>query len=1181
MPFNKEQQAAIDLRGKTILVSAPAGSGKTRILVSRMDSLIKNDGYDMHAFLVLTFTDAAGQEMKQRLNAQLHDDLDDPTLSDTQKAHIETCIEQLPHAYMTTFDSFCKSLLEKYGYLVDVMPGFQVESTPDLLKNQILDACIEEWIQEEDFIDYMKRHNTQNDFNRFKENILNLDNTTGSYVSFVDTLQDFYNQYYDFDDFNDAAIYKLMQPLYVESLQDSLSALNTLSIYAQKHHLDSFFEGSDTKPSTADALYTFLSDHISILSQSQTYDTFCSFLNDAPEASTRMDWDGVDAKVKKDFTSLKNGVLKPFKDMKDSLAIDNLEDFKDILHMSFQDISYILGAGGLLERFHEAYSKEKKKRGILDFHDLEAYATALLSEDLPVLSTLNSTFREIMLDEYQDTNQIQENLVTRIAGQAGLKGYKEIPMFMVGDMKQSIYRFRQADPRIFKEKFDTYTSYEKATPQDSHIRIDLRFNYRSEKAVLDSINYIFDSIMDESIGGLEYYRDPFAILRYDHQAKGKTLEELEPLHDFDSEILLAMHHKHKEHTKPECEAHMVAQKILSMCNQGYHYHDFCVLMRNASDFITYKKVFESYGIHANITLSKGLLSGIEVLSMKALLTTLVNPYDDIAMVSVLHNHFLFSDFDENKLLEIRRYDEEMHSVYEDLEAHQDDEQVAHFLAIFEELRRYSYCHTPYEILKHCFVVTGYRNFVSALINGEQRSANLDTLLELARSVSDDYPYLKDFVDFLESGIEKSPGKISSDDTNAVEFMTIHKSKGLQFKVVFVSGLQHQFNAADERNDLLLDQDKGIASTLRFYKESPNYGKILCCLDHPYRSLIGKYIHKEAINEEMRILYVALTRAESKLIMTGVLDDEAPLFSLAKQVQANESDESVHDLVYNHKLRSTRNYLSWILMACMRHPDVISDLISAYPEIAPDLKLSRKKFKDLDNAHTRLARFHLSIHHYDEIFENATALSHLTLANQYDQVAPYYEYVYPYKDQTRSIAVTTLQAIEDEKHFDYLNGETLKREEATTLGTLVHNVLSYLSFHDDQLDTLITSLDQTGMFTAEEKKLIENYAPHIQAFIESPIYQEIASAKAIYKEKMFRFKEDQVINGIFDLVFVLDDHIAVLDYKTDHISQNNKKSSLIKKHQLQLDYYKKVLQEYFHKEVKGYVYYLETNQCVEV
>lgn len=1181
MPFNKEQQAAIDARGKTILVSAPAGSGKTRILVSRMDSLIKNDGYDMHAFLVLTFTDAAGQEMKQRLNIQLHEDLHDPSLTESQRAHILTCIEQLPHAYMTTFDSFCKSLLEKYGYLVDVMPGFSVESTPDLLKSQILDECIETWIHEEAFIDYMKRHNTQNNFDSFKESLLSYDNTTNSYVSFVDTLEAFYEKYYEFDDMNDAQIFKLMQPLYVESLQDALSAFNTLQMFAEKHHLESFTAENEDGLSVAGSLYNFLSEHLQAFSQPQTYDTFNSLLADKPMKAPRMDWDGVEEAIKKEFNTLKTNVLAPYKKMKEDLAIEDEEAFKEILQMSYKDIYYILGRGGLLERFHKAYSAAKKKKGILDFHDLEAYATALLSEDLPVLATLNNTFKEIMLDEYQDTNQIQENLVTRIAGQAGLPGYKEIPMFMVGDMKQSIYRFRQADPRIFKEKFDTYKAYDEATDQDTHIRIDLRFNYRSEKAVLDSINYIFDSIMDTSIGGLEYYRDKFAILRYDHQAKGKTLAELEPLHDFDSEILLAMNHNHKEHTKSELEAHMVAQKILTMCHQGYHYRDFCVLMRNASDFITYKKVFESYGINANITLSKGLLSGIEVLSMKALLTTLVNPYDDIAMVSVLHNHFIFSQFDENKLLEIRQFDEPMHSVYEDLLAHRDDSQVASFLEAFETLRKYTYSHSPYEILRACFEATGYRNFVAALINGEQRVANLDTLLELARSVSDDYPYLKDFVDFLDSGIEKSPGKISSDDTNAVEFMTIHKSKGLQFKVVFVSGLYHQFNAADERNNLLLDQDKGIASTLRFYKDSKEYGQVLCALDHPYRALIGKYIHKEAINEEMRILYVALTRAESKLIMTGVLDDEKKLYSLAKQVQANDTDESVKDVVYNHKLRSSRNYLDWILMACMRHEDVISDLVNAYPDLAPDLKLNRKKFAGLYNEHTRLARFHLAISHYDDIFANASTMSHPQIANRYEEVAPYYTYAYPYPDQQRSVAVTTLQALEDEKHFDYLDGDTLTREEATSLGTLVHNVLSYLSFKNDNIKDLIEALNQAGMFTSQEYALITNYAPHIQDFIESPIYQEAALAKAIYKEKMFRFKEAQVINGIFDLVFVSDDHITVLDYKTDHISKSNKKSSLIKKHQLQLDYYKKVLQEYFHQDVKGYVYYLETNQCVEV
>lgn len=1183
MPFNREQQAAIDLRDKTILVSAPAGSGKTRILVSRIDSLILNDHYHINEFLVLTFTDAAASEMKQRLNIQLHHDLKNPELTKAQTDHLNSCIDALPHAYISTFDSFCKTLLAKYGYLIGVMPGFEVLAVPDLLEKEVLDECIAQWIHEEAFQDYMNRHNIKNNFNDLTDLIKSFKSTTDSFVNFAKTLADFHQRFYEFDDINEASMLVYIRQLYIESLQDSLTNLNTLSQYAEANHIDDFFEGNEKKPSPADAYFDFLDEHLRAFKRPQTFDAMQSLLNDKPQSATTIGWKaaGIGDDVKETYNKLKKKVLEPFDKMKEDLYIASDDELKDILAMSYQDIQYLLGKGGLLERFRAAYRDAKNKQGYLDFHDLEDYATRLLDPALPVLSTLNRTFKEIMLDEYQDTNQIQENLVTKIAGQGDADGLETIPMFMVGDMKQSIYRFRQADPRIFKEKFETYTPFDQMSDQDDHIRIDLRFNYRSQKAVLDSINYIFDSIMDNEIGGLDYIDDPFAILRYDHAAKNKTLEELTSIHDYDSEVLIGLMDGNKDVKKPEAEAHMVAQRILKLkAQEGYDFKNICVLMRNTSDFITYKKIFEQYGIPANITLSRGLLESNEALSMIALLEAFVNPKDDIAMTSVLHNHFLFSDFDENEMLQLRDFTKE-NTLYDDLHAHQDDEKIRHFLEVFEALRSYAFNASPYDILKKCYEETGYVTFVSGLVNGEQRQANLDTLLELARSESDNYPYLPDFVEFLKAGAERSPGKIFSDDNDAVEFMTIHKSKGLQFKVVFVSGMTHQFNSDDERNDILLDKDKGIASRLRFYKDSA-FGRVLCELDHPYRQMIRHYIHKEAVNEEMRILYVALTRAEDKMIMTGVLKDGNHIRDIARQVKADDANEFSKDVVYSHKLRNVNNYLDWILMAIMRHPDVQDDLGKADPALKNILKLKSKKFKRLNNAHTALARFHLSLSKVEDILANRTYKQKENQPLDYAQYQPYYAYQYPYPDHLRSVAVTTLQALEDEKHFDYLSSESLNRTAAQSLGTLVHNVLSYFSFDHSSLDDLLNALDQEGMFNAQEEQLIRSYAWHLNDFINSDIYQEIAEADAIYKEKAFRFKdEDIIINGIFDLVFIKDGRVSVLDYKTDHITNKISEKKLIKKHQLQLSYYKKVLSQYFNSDVKGYVFYLETGQCIEV
>ena len=1186
MPFNKEQQAAIDARGKTILVSAPAGSGKTRILVSRMDSLILNDGYDMNAFLVLTFTEAAGAEMKQRLNDQLHQDLKNDQLTDQQKAHIHTCIDQLPNAYMTTFDSFCKSLLTKYGYLVGVMPGFEVLASPELIKSQILDECVNEWINEADFQDYLKRYNRMNSLDAFKTMLMDLESKTNSFVDFTKTLEGFHDQYYTFDDFNDSPLLPLFQKLYEESVRDCLSNFNTLDRFCQANSLDIFYEGTDNKPSNCDSLYNYLSDLLKGLSHQQTYDSLCSLLNGTPEKPVNMAWKeaGVDDKVKKQFNDLKKKVLDPLSSIKDDLMIEDMAEFKELLSLSYKDIAYLLGRDGLLERYEEAYKVKKAQMGVLDFHDLEDYATQLLSENLPVLRNLNNTFKEIMLDEYQDTNQIQENLVLKLAGQAhDCQGLQVVPMFMVGDMKQSIYRFRQADPRIFKEKFDTYVPYENATEQDKFIRIDLKHNYRSEKAVLDSINYIFDCIMDNEIGGLEYFNDPNALLRYDYVVKKKSLEELSQIHDYDSEVMIGFSEKTKEYTKSELEAHMIASKIIKMHEEeGYEFKDFAILMRNTTDFITYKKIFENYGIPANITLSKGLFDSNEAISLIALMKALINPNDDIAMASVLHNNFVFSHFDENELLAMRDQSEQPESLYEDVKKAGTYKSEC-FIDTFENLRKIALTSSPYETLIAILEASRYQDFVASLINGEQRSSNIDTLVELARS-SDEYRYLEDFVDFVDSGVQKSPGKIASDESNAVEFMTIHKSKGLQFKVVFLSNMQHKFNTADETSYILMDQANGIASKYRQFRETDEFGNVLVEYENPYRNLIGKAIHKEAIDEEMRILYVALTRAEKKLVMTAVIDDETRLIDLAAKVQANESDPnraSNNTVIFNNHLRKVNCFFDWIMMALMRHPDIENDLKSYIPAITPNLDLRRTGFKKLNNEETALARFHLEIKSLTEITSTISQKQTLDAIDQYHQVQDYYNYVYPYQDKERSIAVTKLQALADEAGFEHLESQSSRREDALSLGTLVHNVLYYCPFDETDFTTLIARLKDEGMFTDDEYQLIHQYQHHLDDFRESDVYKIIAKS-TFYKEKPFRyFNGEQVINGIFDIVFIHGDDVYVLDYKTDHITSSNSYKTLQDKHRIQLETYKEILTKQFHKPVKGYVYYLETNQMIEV
>ena len=276
------------------------------------------------------------------------------------------------------------------------------------------------------------------------------------------------------------------------------------------------------------------------------------------------------------------------------------------------------------------------------------------------------------------------------------------------------------------------------------------------------------------------------------------------------------------------------------------------------------------------------------------------------------------------------------------------------------------------------------------------------------------------------------------------------------------------------------------------------------------------------------------------------------------------------------MRQKNNYLDWILMALLRHPDFVEDLKRYKPDFS--LKLSRSSFKELENEDTQLARFHLSIHNSEDIAKAIPSYVRKEVENQYDRYQEYYDYTYPYEDQMRSVAVTTLQKQEDHAILDL---DETKRSNAASLGTLVHTLLSYLNFKDDDLDQLILHLKENQFFIDNDYQRIIDYKSHLEDFITSDLYRMIASSSKIYKEKPFRYKKDQIINGIFDLVFIKDDQVYVVDYKTDHITKRNSITSLVEKHKVQIELYKEVLFHYFNMPVKGYVYYLETNQVVEV
>ncbi|MEG0593249.1 MAG: 3'-5' exonuclease, partial [Coprobacillus sp.] len=658
--------------------------------------------------------------------------------------------------------------------------------------------------------------------------------------------------------------------------------------------------------------------------------------------------------------------------------------------------------------------------------------------------------------------------------------------------------------------------------------------------------------------------------------------------------LIDIYDSSSHYDKEQYEAHMVAQKIIKLKkemklkNKPVDYKDMVVLMRSTVSFLTFKKVFDLYQIPNHIVLSQGLMNSNEIENIITFLRAIDNPYNDIALLSILRQPYSFSYIDMEVIAKTRIQHKDI-SLYESLLL-SENEKIISFLGIFHELREYHYQNAPYELVKKIYEITDYQLFVSQLINGTQRKANLDLFLEIIKQLQTDTPYLRDLLYVLDNSSDYAPALAVGGDDNKVEFMTIHKSKGLEFPIVFVCNMHKQFNTQDAKDRIIFDKLFGFTMKPRMYQSNDNYQDIICEYDILYRNMIARKQLEESINEEMRILYVALTRASQKLILTGVIKDIQEIVTIQQKLLVNENPDVFHKengghiLLYS-RLRKTNNYLNWILASILKHPTILKQCQSINELRHNALKLEKYALSDtghLDS--TEHAMFSLTITNDQELEKEMPAYSKETTFIQNNRRQVYDQFIYPFDiEKPQTLAVTKLHDISEDHYLILTDEESSSTINAADKGTLIHLIMSHLDFHNDDLNMLIDKLYQEELYNEDGLNILQEYKSKLQGFIESDYYKMISQASYIFKEKPFAYydkEKDQVIHGIFDLVFIYQDQVYVLDYKTDRISDKNTDSDLILKHLPQLDYYKKVLKDVYNKEIKAIVYYLHINKGVE-
>ncbi|MBC1458963.1 helicase-exonuclease AddAB subunit AddA [Listeria newyorkensis] len=1224
--WTDDQWKAMYASGQNVLVAAAAGSGKTAVLVNRVIEKIVDpeNPIDVDELLIVTFTNASAAEMKARIGKAVENAL----LVDESSSHLKRQIALLNYASISTLHSFCLDVIKKYYYLADIDPEFRliepIESA--MVRDEVMDKLLEEHYGNAEnvaffeLVDTFSGDRSDDDIGKVVGELYDFSRAHPSPEAWLDSII----ANYDVGEITDVAglpFYAIIEKQLMMELRQAEHFL--------KHAI--FLCGDSAGPEPY--LVTLESDLEQVRSLMQALDCDWESLTSAWKAvkfqriATLKNKELYDEVLVNQVKKLRDQAKKTVTDAgSEWFSRDGVHYISDLMKMKHTIVTLI----ELTKEFAIRFYQEKISRGMLDFNDLEHLALRILShsdqDGAPSNAALGyqEKFKEVLIDEYQDTNMVQERILSLVTADTEADGN----LFMVGDVKQSIYRFRLAEPGLFLAKYKRYTGDGDGTG----LKIDLSQNFRSRSDVLDTTNFIFNQLMDTEVAEIEYDEQAKLVLGAHFPDSDSTQTEL---------VLIDMEQDERSDEvdelapeqlqKRQAEARYIAKRIAKLIDERtpvfdkglkqyrpMEYRDIVILSRALTSAPDMEDAMKELDIPFYANNNSGYFEATEVAIMVSLLKIIDNPYQDIPLASVLRSPIV--SLDEDALARIRSVGKnkpyfEALEIYALSEPGELASQLQAFLRQLSKWRELSMREDLADLIAQIFQETHFYDFVGGLPGGKQRQANLRALLDRANQYEKTaFRGLFRFIRFVErlqvKGQDLGTAKTLGEKEDVVRMMTIHASKGLEFPVVFLSGLDRKFNMRDIYNKYLFDKDFGFATRY----------------NDPVKRLVYPSIMQQAIKykkiaemmaEEMRVLYVALTRAEEKLILVGTVP------SLEKSVAQWEQNLTEKAWMLPASVRfQAKNYLQWIGSAFVRHPDYTEQMENGNDSGAVRLSTNM--------------RLLIEKHGYQEFLtvdaearEDSSWLDIVKNGKEAAEQSPYFEQIqerlsfrYGFIEET---GIRSKQSVTEVKRqfsvadsfsdtrftrsaqpvsFERPKFLQEKRLTATERGTAMHTVMQALSLTEVPtaagMEALLDELVSREVMNEEQVASIQ--VDSILNFFDTELGQLMLSyPDCTLREIPFSYKvpanrihpdvetrEQIIVQGMIDVLVELDDQLILIDYKTDQITGKfengwlGAEAILKKRYQVQMDMYKEAIEKINGRQVDHvYLYFFDGNHVCEL